>query len=37
MGVDMIRITNLGTKSLFVDAVIGYGKDVFDDWLAFGA
>ena len=27
-GVDMIRITNPGTKSLFVDAVIGYGRDV---------
>jgi len=25
-GVDMIRITNPGTKSLFVDAVIGYGR-----------
>jgi hypothetical protein len=25
VGVDMIRITNPGTKSLFVDAVIGYG------------
>jgi hypothetical protein len=37
MGMDMIRITNLGTKSLFVDAVIGYGKDGFDDRLAFGA
>jgi hypothetical protein len=24
-GVNMIRITNTGTKSLFVDAVIGYG------------
>jgi hypothetical protein len=24
-GVNMIRITNFGTKSLFVDAVIGYG------------
>jgi hypothetical protein len=27
-GVNMIRITNVGTKTLFVDAVIGYGKDV---------
>jgi len=26
VGVDMIRITNPGTKSLFVDAVIGYGR-----------
>ena len=26
-GVDMIRITNPGTKSLFVDAVIGRGKE----------
>lgn len=26
-GVDMIRITNSGTKSLFVDAVIGYTKE----------
>jgi len=26
-GVDMIRITNPGTKSLFVDAVIGYGRE----------
>jgi hypothetical protein len=26
-GVDMIRITNPGTKSLFVDAVIGYGME----------
>ena len=26
-GVDMIRITNFGTKSLFVDAVIGYGRE----------
>jgi hypothetical protein len=26
-GVNMIRITNLGTKSLFVDAVIGYGME----------
>ncbi len=25
MGVDTIRITNSGTKSLFIDAVIGYG------------
>jgi hypothetical protein len=25
-GVDMIRITSPGTKSLFVDAVIGYGR-----------
>ncbi len=25
-GVDMIRIANSGTKSLFVDAVIGYGR-----------
>jgi len=25
-GVDMIRITNIGTKSLFVDAVIGYER-----------
>jgi len=27
MGVDMIRIVNIGTKSLFVDAVIGYFKE----------
>src|SRR4030042_5868127 len=27
-GTDMIRITNIGPKSLFVDAVIGYGKDI---------
>jgi len=27
MGVDMIRITNIGTKSLFVDAVIGYSGE----------
>jgi hypothetical protein len=27
MSVDMIRITNIGTKSLFVDAVIGYGLE----------
>ncbi len=26
-GVDMIRMTNPGTKSLFVDAVIGYGRE----------
>jgi len=26
-GVDMIRITNAGTKSLFIDAVIGYGEE----------
>jgi hypothetical protein len=26
-GVDKIRITNVGPNSLFVDAVIGYGKD----------
>jgi len=26
-GVNMIRITNLGTKSLFVDAVIGYDME----------
>ncbi len=26
-GVDMIRITNLGNKSLFVDAVIGFGRE----------
>jgi len=26
-GVDMIRITSPGTKSLFVDAVIGYGME----------
>jgi hypothetical protein len=26
-GVDMIRITNPGNKSLFVDAVIGYGRE----------
>jgi len=26
-GVDMIRITNPGTKSLFVDALIGYGRE----------
>jgi hypothetical protein len=26
-GVDMIRMTNPGTKYLFVDAVIGYGKE----------
>jgi hypothetical protein len=26
-GANMIRITNLGTKSLFVDAVIGYGME----------
>jgi hypothetical protein len=32
-GTDMIRIVNLGTKSLFVDAVIGYGRDI----LATGA
>jgi hypothetical protein len=25
-GVDMIRIANTGTKSLFVDAVLGYGR-----------
>lgn len=25
-GVDMIRIANSGTKSLFVDAVLGYGR-----------
>lgn len=25
-GVDMIRITNFGNKSLFVDAVIGFGR-----------
>jgi len=27
-GTDMIRITNIGIKSLFVDAVVGYGRDV---------
>jgi hypothetical protein len=27
LGVDKIRITNAGTKSLFVDAVIGYGTE----------
>lgn len=27
MTVDMIRITNFGTRSLFVDAVIGYGLE----------
>lgn len=26
-GTDMIRVTNLGTKSLFVDAVIGYVRE----------
>jgi hypothetical protein len=26
-GLDMIRITNPGTKSLFVDAIIGYGRE----------
>jgi hypothetical protein len=26
-GVNMIRIINLGTKSLFMDAVIGYGME----------
>jgi hypothetical protein len=26
-GVDTVRITNLGNKSLFVDAVIGYGLE----------
>jgi len=30
-GVDMIRITNPGTKSLFVDAVIGYGKEAEEE------
>jgi hypothetical protein len=25
---DIIRITNIGTKSLFVDALIGYGRDI---------
>jgi hypothetical protein len=27
-GTDIIRITNIGTESLFVDAVIGYGRDI---------
>jgi hypothetical protein len=31
MGVDMIRITNIGTKSLFVDAVIGYDRKRKED------
>ncbi|MGB7295444.1 MAG: hypothetical protein WBC70_07630 [Candidatus Aminicenantales bacterium] len=35
-GVDMIRITNPGTKSLFVDAVIGYIWYP-GDWRALGA
>jgi hypothetical protein len=30
-GVDMIRITNPGTKSLFVDAVIGYSGEWKED------
>ena len=31
-GVDLIRITNTGSKSLFVDALIGYDGYV-DDWM----
>jgi len=27
MAVNTVRITNPGTKSLFVDAVIGYGME----------
>lgn len=27
-GTDIIRITNISTESLFVDAVIGYGRDI---------
>jgi hypothetical protein len=33
-GVDMIRITNLGTNSLFVDAVIGYEWNPIDLMLS---
>jgi len=31
MGVNMIRITNIGTKSLLVDAVIGYDREGKED------
>jgi hypothetical protein len=34
LGVDKIRITNAGTKSLFVDAVIGYRLEAERRWKA---
>jgi len=35
-GVNMIRITNVGTKTLFVDAVIGYGRNAMTTGAFFG-
>lgn len=34
IAVNMVRITNFGTKSLFVDAVIGYGLEAERKWEA---